>query len=75
MELLLFLVSRQNQSTEIVTGQDTIINSSRLYYCSERLFLQCSKTLEPMGGFRHIRSHFGVVFHVQSNGEVTVQIS
>ena len=40
LELLLFLVSCQNQSTEIVIGQDTIINSSRLYSCSERLFLQ-----------------------------------
>ena len=34
-----------------------------------------SITLEPMGGMWHMRGHFGVVFHAQSNGEVTVQIS
>ena len=43
MELLLFIVSLQNQSTEIVTGQDTIINSSRIYSCPERQFLQCKR--------------------------------
>ena len=32
-------------------------------------------TWEPMDGLRHMRSHFGVVFNGQSNGEVTVQIS
>ena len=32
-------------------------------------------TWESKDGFRHMRAHFGVVFHAQSNVEVTVQIS
>ena len=34
-----------------------------------------SITLEPMGKMKHMRGHFGIVFHALSNGEVTVQIS
>ena len=33
------------------------------------------ETWEPMHGISHMRGHFGVVFHAQSNGEVTVQIA
>ena len=29
-------------------------------------------TWEPMHGIRLMRGHFGVVFHAQSNGELTV---
>ena len=32
-------------------------------------------TWEPVHGIRHMRGHFGVVFHAQPNGEVNVQIS
>ena len=32
-------------------------------------------TREPMDGFRHMRAHYRVVFHAQSKGEVTIQIS
>ena len=29
----------------------------------------------PVDGFQHVRGQYGVVFHAQSNGEVSVQIS
>ena len=32
-------------------------------------------TWEPVHRIRHMKGHFGVVFHTQSNGEVNVQIS
>ena len=32
-------------------------------------------TLQPVNGFQHMRGQSGVVFHAQSNVEVTVQIS
>ena len=32
-------------------------------------------TLQPVDGFQHMRGQSGVVFHAQSNGEVTLQIS
>ena len=32
-------------------------------------------TWKPMHGIRQMRGNFGVVFHAQANGEVTVQIS
>ena len=32
-------------------------------------------TLQPVDEFQHMRDKFGVVFHDQSNGELTVHIS
>ena len=34
-----------------------------------------SITLQQEEGFQQIRGQFGVVFHAQSNGDITVQIS
>ena len=32
-------------------------------------------TWKPMHGIRQMRGHFGVVFHAQSNGEVSILVS
>ena len=37
--------------------------------------IEMTITLDLLVGFGHMRGLFGVVFHAQSNGEVTVQIS
>ena len=47
----------------------------RSVYKSADMEEDLSITLEPMGGLWHMRGHFGVVFHAQSNVEVMVQIS
>ena len=47
----------------------------RLLYKSADMEEDLHVTLEPMHGIMHMRGHFRVVFHDQSNGEVTVQIS
>ena len=44
-------------------------------YTSADMEEDLSITLQPVDGFQHMRGHFGVVFHDQSNGEVTLHIS
>jgi len=51
------------------------ISMSRSLYKSADMEEDLPIAWEPMDGFRHMRAHFGVVFHAQSNDEVTVQIS
>ena len=42
----------------------------RSLYKSADMEEDLSITLEPMGRMWHMRDHFGVVYHAQSNGEV-----
>ena len=51
------------------------MNSEGLLYKSADIEQELSITLEPMDGFRCMRGQLGVVFHAQSIGGVTVQIS
>ena len=44
----------------------------RSLYKSADMEEDLSIILEPMGRLWHMRGHFGVVFHDQSNGEATV---
>ena len=47
----------------------------RLMYKSADLEEDLSITLPPLEGFQQMRGHFRIVFHAQSIGNITVQIS
>ena len=53
-----------------------ILRSDQLWlYRTADLNINFTVSFDPVDRFQHVRGHFGVVFHGQSNGEVTVHIS
>ena len=58
-----------------ITTCASCITTCAIHHKTFLSLLDLSITLEPMGRLLHMRGHFWVVFHAQSNVEVTVQIS
>ena len=60
----------------VIFGQFFMANPMvRSLYTSADMKKDNFITSDPVDGFQSVRGHFGVVFHGQSNGEVTVHIS
>ena len=47
----------------------------RSLYKSADLKIESSVTFDLVDGFKHMKSHFGVIFQGKFNAEVTVHIS
>ena len=51
-----------------------ILRSDQLWlYRTADLNINFTVSFDPVDRFQHVRGHFGVVFHGQSNGEVQVK--